>query len=458
MATFTIEELNKALNGALIQKGVTSLFSGISTDTRTIKKGDVFIALLGENFDGHEFIDNAINKGAAGIIISNKNCLHKVPKQISIFYVNDTKVALENCAYFHRNRFLIPVIGVTGSNGKTTTKDMIFTILNQVFSVCSTVKNNNNEIGMCQTLLSLKKSDNVCIVEMGMRGIGQIKELCTFTKPTIGVVTNVGTSHIGILGSKGNIAKAKSELIESLGETGIAVLNQDDPLVIGMQENFRGKVLTYGIKKGDVHAENISYGITSTSFDCHIKEHVFSIELPVLGVHNVYNALASIAVGYLMGVETSYIQRAFQQYKPAEQRQHIVNMYGVQIMDDSYNANPLSMEMAFQALKQLNGVHQILVLGDMLELGEKEKTYHYETGKRAAEIGVDTVITVGELGKFIALGAKEHGCKQVISCNTLEEAAQVLESIMKKGDTVLLKASHSMHMEKILQLLGGDGK
>ena len=154
MATFTIEELNKALNGALIQKGVTSLFSGISTDTRTIKKGDVFIALLGENFDGHEFIDNAINKGAAGIIISNKNCLHKVPKQISIFYVNDTKVALENCAYFHRNRFLIPVIGVTGSNGKTTTKDMIFTILNQVFSVCSTVKNNNNEIGMCQTLLS----------------------------------------------------------------------------------------------------------------------------------------------------------------------------------------------------------------------------------------------------------------------------------------------------------------
>lgn len=458
MASFTIKEVQQASGAEILHTGAHESFDGISTDTRTIREGNLFIALSGENFDGHRFVRQAVEKGAYGVVVSRADAANDLPESVSVFLVKDTKKALEGCARFHRLRFNIPVIGVTGSNGKTTTKDMISAVLGTTYSVCRTVANHNNEIGMCQTLLSLKKEHGACVVEMGMRGFGQIEELCTFARPTIGVVTNVGTSHIGILGSQDNIAKAKGELVEALGSEGTAILNGDDARVLAMKDRFTGKTVTYGLHREDVCAEHVEYKPDRTEFDCNTPSGTFHVTLFVLGMHNVYDAMAAIATGEVCGVSHDRMKQALADYRGASQRQAITTLGGVRIMDDSYNANPLSMEMAFRSLMQMEAKRRILVLGDMLELGDDEERYHYETGAKAGDMHVDAVITVGPLGRCIANGARDHGVPHVESFDTTEQAAGALKKYMQDGDLILLKASHSMHMDNILKMLGGTAE
>ena len=458
MASFTIDEIGRATKGKLLHKGKSNYVSGVSTDTRTIQDGDVFIALKGDNFDGHAFLTMACEKGAACVIISTEEAGNSLPESVSVFLVEDTKQALEDLAHFHRMRFHVPVIGVTGSNGKTTTKDMIAALLSTRFQVCATQKNFNNEIGLSKTLLSMTEKTEVVVVEMGMRGFGQIAELCHIASPTIGVVTNVGTSHIGILGSQANIAKAKGELIEALPADGLAVLNGDDPYVKAMGQSFSGKVITYGMKEhSTVMAKDIHYEETMTRYTCAMFDEAYKIKLNVLGPHNVYDALAATAVARILGVDYRKIQKALSDFQPIGQRQTILDVHGISIMDDSYNATPLSMEMAFRSLKQLPGNHYYLVLGDMGELGAFEEELHYETGKKAAAIGFDGLITVGPLCHHLAKGAREGGMTTVIETASCEEAARELSKLAKPGDMVLVKGSHYMHMEKIPGLLGsGD--
>lgn len=454
MASFTIDEIGRATKGELLQKGKANYVSGVSTDTRTIQDGDVFIALKGDNFDGHHFLTTACEKGAGAVIISDKEAGNSLPDTVSVFLVTDTKQALEDLAHFHRMRFHVPVIGVTGSNGKTTTKDMITALLSTRFHVCATQKNFNNEIGLSMTLLSMTEKTEVTVVEMGMRGFGQIAELCRIASPTIGVVTNVGTSHIGILGSQANIAKAKGELIEALPADGMAILNGDDPYVKAMGNHFAGKVITYGTKEhSTVMGKDIHYEESQTRYTCAMFDEAYKIKLNLLGPHNVYDALAATAVARILGVDYRKIQKALADFQPIGQRQTILDVHGISVMDDSYNANPLSMEMAFRSLKQLPGKHHYLVLGDMGELGAFEEQLHYETGKKAAAIGFDGLITVGPLCRHLARGAREGGMTTVIETDSCEEAAKELSQLAKPGDIVLVKGSHYMHMEKIPTLL-----
>ena len=456
MASFTIEEIRKATKGNVLRVGLKSFVTGVSTDTRTIQDGELFIALKGDNFDGHAFLSKACDEGSVAVVISDAQVAEQVSPEVSVILVENTKQALEDLAHFHRMRFHIPVVGVTGSNGKTTTKDMISALLSTKYEVCATKKNFNNEIGLSMTLLSMTEKTEVCVVEMGMRGFGQIAELCQIASPTIGVVTNVGTSHIGILGSQANIAKAKSELIHALPPDGIAVLNGDDPYVRAMGDTFSGRVMTYGMNGHyTVTGEDIHYEPDQTRFSCKIFDEVFKVKMGLLGPHNVYDALAAITVGRLLGIDNRKMQHALSSFKPIGQRQVVLDVHGISILDDSYNANPLSMEMAFRSLKQLPGKHHYLVLGDMGELGAFENTLHEETGEKAAVIGFDGLITVGPLSTYLARGATKGGMEHVTTTATCQEAAEKLAMLAKPGDIVLIKGSHYMHMESIPMLLRG---
>lgn len=456
MASFTVDEIIKATGAELLQKGTAGYVTAVSTDTRTIRTGELFIALTGDNFNGHDFLTNAVSAGCAAVIISDKSYVKKLGKNVSAFIVSDTKKALEQLAHFHRMRFRIPVIGVTGSNGKTTTKDMIYSLLSTHFKVCATQKNFNNEIGLSATLLSMADDTDVCVVEMGMRGFGQIAELCSVASPNIGVVTNVGTSHIGILGSQDNIGRAKKELIDALPPDGIAILNGDDPRVNAMGDHFDGKVIEYGINgRYTVRGSDIQYGPSDTRFICTCFDEAFKAKLNLLGIHNVYDALAATAAARVLGISPEKIQKALSEFHNSDHRQSILNIHGISIVDDSYNANPLSMEMAFRSVRQLKGNRYFLVLGDMGELGDFSEELHYKTGRKAAELGFDAVITVGTLSRLIARGALEGGISEISSFDSCEEAAFFLEKMVHPGDVVLIKGSHYMHMEKIPALLRG---
>lgn len=453
MASFTVEEIKKATDGNILQTGSMDYCTGVSTDTRTIEPGSLFIALKGERFDGHKFLTEACDKGAAVLLVSQKDVSNQIPSDVSVICVKDTKQGLEDLAHFYRMKFSIPVIAVTGSNGKTTTKDMITLLLETKYHVCATKKNFNNEIGLSMTLLSMTPDTEVCVVEMGMRGLGQIAELCRIASPTIGVVTNVGTSHIGILGNKENIAKAKAELIESLPDDGVAILNEDDPYVIAMGNKFKGNIIGYGVHgKYVVSACDIQYQSTGTKYMCTCFDEAFRVKLSALGIHHIYDALAATAAARVIGVDVKKIQKALAEFSPGAQRQGVTQVKDVLIMDDSYNANPLSMEMAFHSLKQLNASHYFLLLGDMGELGKFSEKLHFETGKKAAEIGFDGLITVGPLSVHLAEGAKAGGMKQVYTVSSCDEVIPILTKLVHAGDAVLLKGSHAMHMEKIPEL------
>lgn len=455
MASFTLEEVLHAVHGCLLRKGQAVRAEGVSTDTRTIAEGNLFIPLCGENFNGHAFLEKAAEKGAAMLLTAEKERLSSLPEETTVILVEDTKEALEQIAAFHRLRFSIPVIAVTGSNGKTTTKDMITAVLERVHAVCHTEKNFNNEIGLSQTLLRLTGRDEACVVEMGMRGLGQIAELCRIAHPTIGVVTNVGTSHIGILGSRKNIAKAKAELIEALPAGGTAVLNGDDPLVSAMGDSFSGKVIRFGMEESnDAHASSVQFLPDGTAFTLCSGDVSFDVRLRLLGIHNVYDALAASVIGTLLHVPAAEQKAALESFLSKSGSQKLLHIGGVNVLDDSYNANPLSVEMAMRALLQIPGKRHILVLGDMLELGRFEEELHAGIGRQAAEMGFDGLITVGPLSRITAEAARKGGLSPV-SFDSCREAAAWLREFAEPGDAVLIKGSHAMHMETIPGLWRG---
>ena len=428
------------------------IFTGITTDSRIESSGELFVALCGERFDGHAYCKMALEHGAAAVLVSKP--VPELPSETVIITVEDTLLAYQQIAHAYRmSNKNLKVVAVTGSNGKTSTKDMIAACLSTKFKVIKTQENFNNEIGLSLTLLSMTPETEACVVEMGMRGLGQIAGLCRIAAPTIGVVTNVGTSHIGILGSQENIAKAKGELIESLPDKGIAILNEDDPYVIKMGDTFSGNIIGYGVNGNyTVHGSRIQYENNCTKYVCTCFDEAFKVKLNMLGIHNVYNALAATATARVLGIDVNRIQKALSEFLPGAQRQFFTEINGVTVIDDSYNANPLSMEMAFHAMRQVNGKHYFLVLGDMGELGEKEEQFHYELGKIAANIGFDGMITVGKLSRHIAMGARDAGKTNIMECTTCEDAWQRLQKMIQSGDVVLVKGSRYMHMETILEL------
>lgn len=451
MAAFTLQEVEKATGGRLLYPVVDdSVFSQVETDTRAITEGALFVALKGETFDGHDYVLQAKERGAAGAVVAEDRPEYK-QEGFAVVIVTDTRKAYQDLARFHRRRFSIPVIAVTGSVGKTSTRSMIAAVLSQKYRVLQTEKNFNNEIGLPKTLLQLTPEHKACVVEMGMRGLGQIAELAAIAEPDIGVVTNVGKSHIELLGSQDNIARAKSELVRALSEDGVAILNQDDSYVAAMADLCRGKVVGYGIESNAaIRASRVVCSEKGLRFACRCFDQVMYIHMPLIGSHNVYNALAAIAVGRVLGLTEHQLQKGLSEYRGMPMRQELIHLGEYTFINDAYNANPASMSEALKSLALLTKGRKIAVLGGMLELGDWTVREHEKIGAEAAELGLDALITMGSPASYIADAARKNGLGAVYTAQDHAGAADCLRQIIQPGDTVLLKGSRGFAMEKIL--------
>jgi len=460
-----IRELIKAVSGKIIQGDQDCLISRISIDSRTLIPGDLFFAIIGSNFDGHDFIIEAFRKGAVGaVVFKDASTLlqnGQIDKNKIIIEVKNTLFALQDWSRHYKNKFNTVNICVTGSNGKTTTKEIIAHILSQKSPLLKTSGNYNNEIGIPLTLLQLNKSHKLLVAEMGMRGLGEINALTNFITPDLAVVTNIGEAHIGLLGSKDNIFKAKSELLQSLEKDGIAIINRDDPYFSKTLEIVKNKkVYTFGVENmSDIMACNVRLvSNKGMRFTLVIQNDIRKeIYFPLLGRHNIYNALAATAVAFALGTELDLIERGLSSFKQLDLHMQLSNFYqGIKILNDSYNASPLSVKSALETLIEVaQNNRKIAILGDMLELGEKSDFYHQEIGEKVAKLSIDILITVGSGGKIIAQSSKEKGMteERVFSFEKNEKInlAKKLLSLTKPGDFILLKGSREMKMEEILE-------
>ena len=452
MDKLTLVEVAK-VTGAEKNSDAEIFFSEVLTDSRKISDGSLFVALKGENFNGEDFAAEALRKGAAAVLVSkdfDKNLDGIVLK------VDDTLTAYRQIAGAWRNRFNIPIVAVTGSNGKTTTKDLTAAALNELGQVLKTSGNFNNEVGVPMTLLSLNENHKAAVVEVGMRGLGQIATLAKFIKPTIGILTNVSEAHIELLGSIENIARAKSELVEAIHSGGTIILNADNPHTAAMK-NLAGEgvnVVMYGVEKpADLTAKKILVGRMSTEFVLSYRGEDFLFGIPMIGRHNVSNSLAAIAAGLTLGLSLDEIKRGIAGLMTTKMRFEFIHRDGLTIINDAYNASPASMKASIRTAAEVCDGRLIAVLGDMLELGDIAERVHREIGAELFANKFDTLITLGTLGKFIAEGARDAGLKNVYTLNTHEEAAKKILEIVKDGDTILFKASHAMRLEKIIELI-----
>lgn len=453
---FTMADVMKATNAVIRKTLSASVFGGVTTDTRKIEEGMLFVALKGERFDGHDFIAQAAQKGALGAIVSKDYDVSKLDGiDIDVFAVDDTLTAYQQLAAFWRAKFNIPVIAITGSNGKTTTKDLTAAVLSGKWNVLKTQANFNNEIGLPMTLLQLNKTHQAAVVEIGMRGLGQITAMAKIAKPTIGVITNVGETHMELLGSMENIAKAKSEMAQAISINGKVILNADDPFVSKMNAVTKAHVVYFGVEHAaDVKAFDVkAVQGGKMEFDAVVGDKQAHFVLNMLGLHNVYNCLAAIAAGYACGLTVEEMQRGLAGFTPTAMRFEYKKIGDFAVINDAYNASPASTEAALKNLAQVAKGRKILVMGDMFELGSAEQRAHADVGRQAAENGVDIVITRGELTRFTAQAARDAGVPEVYECPTHEEAAALLKKLLQPGDTVLFKGSHGMHMEKIIEML-----
>lgn len=456
MPSFSLEQIKTYTKCQVLQETANS-FTNISTDTRKIEKGMLFLAIKGEKYDGHDFIATAINNGATGIIISDKR---KIPADlqhnITIVVVDDTLQAYLDIAGGWRQQFKLPLVAVTGSNGKTTTKDLTAAVLAAKYNVLKTQKNFNSEIGMALTLLALRQEHNIAVIEMGMRGLGQITALAKAAKPEIGIVLNVGHTHLELLGSQENIAKAKAELPQALPQNGKAVLNNDDEFVRKMAKATAADIITFAIKNSaDIKAENIRIiDNNKTKFNCILPNGQFEFIIPLIGEHNVYDALAAIAIGYIMQMPPQLIQEGLNAFKSSGMRFEMTKYRDCTIINDAYNASPVSMKASIKNIMTMAGKRRIVVCGDMKELGSIEKTAHEEIGVFCVKNNIDILITLGPLAKWAAQAARDKAMQNVYTCEDHLQIAKLLTKILQAGDIVLIKGSHSMQMEKIISLLG----
>lgn len=450
MAEFTSEEVLKATHGILVEGEKSTVFNGISTDTRTLVPGNLFIALVGEKFNGHDFIPQALEKGAGGILVSQKV---KGAGNAAVFLVDNTLKGLQDLAHFHRRRFTIPIIAITGSNGKTTTKDMTAAALSSRLRVLKTQANYNNEIGLSLTLLQLTEEHQAAVVEMGMRGRGEIAGLAQIADPTMAIVTNVGETHLELLGSLENIAAAKAELVEAVGMKGISILNADNEFVYEMHHKAKGQVVYFGTNsRADIKAQKIQSGEDGVAFACTTKKGSFPVFLPIPGRHNVYNALAAIAAGLALGLTQNDIVAGLAGFSLSSMRLSVAQYGDYTVINDAYNASPMSVTAALDALKDVAKNRKIAVLGDMLELGDVAVEAHRNVGKKVAKDKVDVLVTIGELAGYIAAAAIEYGAPTVIACESHETAKKALKRNLEQGDTILIKGSRGMKMEKMLEM------
>ncbi|MBW1709182.1 MAG: UDP-N-acetylmuramoyl-tripeptide--D-alanyl-D-alanine ligase [Deltaproteobacteria bacterium] len=454
----TLEETVKVLNLPPVENRAQLAFSGVSTDTRTIRRGELFVALKGERFDAHQYLRQAFDKGAAAAVVDRRENLEG---QL-LLSVSDTLRALGDLAAYIRRRQPLKVVAITGSNGKTTTREMTVRILQKKFNILAASANFNNLIGLPLTLFGLKPEHQIAVLEMGMNSFGEISRLTEIADPDVALVTSVSPVHLEGLGSIEGVAEAKGELYAGLRNGAKAVVNLDDPFVVQIAEGFNGSRLSFGFSlDADVRAKKIKHrGLKGCSFDLETSEEAVTIKLPLYGRHNINNALAAAAISLSLGLTPVQIRDALAGMKPFPGRLELKKMPGpIYLLDDTYNSNPVSVKAALTVLASLKGQgRMIAVLGDMLELGSAGEAAHARIGQEAAEMGLDLLAGVGPLAEIMIRSAEKCG----LSPNRLkhfedqEQATGWLKSRLRPLDRLLIKGSRGMHLEKIVKRLEGE--
>jgi UDP-N-acetylmuramoyl-tripeptide--D-alanyl-D-alanine ligase len=453
-----VEDLVAATGGTLCSGDRDTIVGEVGTDTRNLERGSVFVALSGESYDANDFLAEAVGAGAVAIVCQRGRAIER--DGVACVEVDDTERALGDIAHRHRETFDIPFIAVTGSNGKTTTKEMIRSILGAAYggdAVLATEGNFNNLVGLPLTLLKLTAAHEVGVVEMGMNAPGEIARLAEIAVPDVGVITCVGAAHLEGLGSLEGVARAKGELYEALADNAVAVINADDPWVVRQAPRFAGHTRWFG-DAGDLKATDVvmvSMGVTRFRLSGDGLDH--TVEMPLGGRHNVSNALAAAAATRAIGVSPEKIVDGLAQMVPPPMRlayEKLAN--GVELVDDCYNANPSSVAAAFQTMAETAGERRIVVLGDMLELGADAAMLHVRAGHAAALLGPILLCVLGEFSGELADGAREGGMEEgIVIASSHDEAAAAVARVWRAGDGVLVKGSRGAAMEKVVDALKG---
>ncbi len=459
---WTVAEMVEAVAGRLLSGDERATVARIATDTRTIGAGDAFVALLGER-DGHDFIPDALAKGAKALVVREDHPLPPIPPEIGVVAVADTLYALGELARRRRSKFSIPVVGITGSNGKTSTKEMVAAILGQNAKVLKNHGNFNNLIGAPLTLLSLEPAHRVAVVEMGINVPGEMARLAEICRPGIALITNIHTAHLEGLRSVERVLEEKGKLWESLRPEDTAVVNVDDEHLARFAGRIAARKITCSLSDtaADVHvAGNVHTEDLESVFDLVMAGEAHSVRLPVLGIHQVRNAVAAAAVACALGVSPEAVVRGLALHRPVNQRMQVHRLAdGMVLVDDTYNANPASMLAAVKAVASARGASPfVAVLGEMRELGAGSAALHRQLGERIGETGVDMLITLGDLAAEIAEGAKRSGIPADACCHARshEDAVSLLtgpglRSRGLGGAWVLVKGSRGMAMERIVK-------
>ncbi len=453
--SWTLGELASHCGGVLRGDAETPV-RGVSTDTRSLEPGQLFVAIRGERFDGHDYAADALVRGAAGALISRD-----LPDAGATIRVDDTVRALGELAARHRERFARPVVAITGSNGKTTTKEMCAAILGaRGLRVCRSPGNLNNHIGLPLAVLRLLLEDDALVVELGMNRAGEIAQLATIASPTVGAVTNVALAHLGPLGSLEAIARAKGELFEQIRPDGTAVVNADDPHCVEQAKRFAGRILRFGRKEpADFRATETATTHEGESFLLSTDGRRCRVELKAPGEHLIEDALcaatAAAATGLLGSRPLEAIRRGLEGFEPVAGRLALRRTpAGVTLLDDSYNANPESASAAISTLTARGrGGRSVAVLGDMLELGADAAALHAKIGRTAAECGVDVLVAVGPLSVHTARAAADAGVGKTVEVLDPGDAPERVCGLVRPGDTVLVKGSRAMRMERVVAAL-----
>ena len=455
----TLENIAKACGGTYVcddaQRG--SEITGAVIDSRQVEPGYLYIPIRGERVDGHRFIPDVFEKGALAVL-SEEPLENPAGPYIQ---VASSEQALKDIAEFYRSTLSIKIIGITGSVGKTSTKEMISAVLSQKYNVLKTEGNFNNEIGLPLTILRIRREHEVAVVEMGISEFGEMHRIAKVAKPDICVMTNIGQCHLENLIDRDGVLRAKSEIFDFLKTDGHIVLNGNDDKLITVQEVKGVKPVFYYVEDGTAKKADLPYEITADAIEnkglrglnanLHFPEEVCQIHEPIPGVHNVYNACAAACVGRIMGLTNEEICQGIAHAKTIAGRTNLITLGEVLVIDDCYNANPVSMKASLDVLAQADG-RKIAVLGDMGELGENEREMHYDVGKYAANTGVDILFCCGTLSEELAKGA-QRGHTKVMYFADREKLTQTLINFVEAGDTVLVKASHFMEFPKIVKAL-----
>ena len=443
--------------GASLSSGDgTTVINNVGTDSRTIKPGELFVALRGENFDGHDFIEAAAKAGAAGALVDFV-WADKVPNNFAILRVTDTLKAYQTLAANYRRSLTLKVLAITGSNGKTSTKDFAAAVLARRFRVTKTEGNFNNHVGLPRTILEATSQDEVAVWEIGMNHPGEIAALSEIAMPDAAIITNIGVAHIEFMGSREAIATEKGALAEAVEPQGTLILNADDPFSAKIAARTRAKVALAGTTGGTVRAIEIRQSTEGSEFTIIEGAHRCRAQLPVAGSHMVQNALLAIAAGRAFGLSIEECAAGLAAAPVTKARLQIKEIGGIQFLDDSYNANPDSMKAALRTLMELNTEgKRIAVFGEMRELGGESERGHREIGEATAMLGVDQLITIGTAAEFIAEGARTAGLNKVSSARSTAEAARLLGEIAEPGDLVLIKGSRAARTEEVIEKFGSQ--